>query len=234
MPRKRKVVKRRRYNNNYGNKRTGGFMGIELKFYDTSLVLSALNSDTDAANGEKDPTSGGLSTIGQGDGESNRDGRRATFKSIYVTGNIHIANQPNQTGPDVACTIFIALVLDTQTNGAQLSSESVYNNPASNVLTGASLLRNLQQIKRFRVLKTKTILMPMIQAVYDGTNIEQYGCERLFKLFHTFKGTTIANYSGTTESIANSTDNSLHLLAWTTNGTYNPSISYNSRLRFMG
>ena len=209
--------------------------GLELKFYDTSAAGNTLTTNTDGSGSEQNPSATiALSTIVQGDGEQNRDGRRATFESIYINGSIDYPTQVNQTTPEIQFDVFIALVLDTQTNGILLDSESVYLNVGGATGTGTLLQRNLRQSKRFQVLKTRRVLMPVPFAVFDGTNFEQYGARRHWQLYHTFRTPIVANYSGTTETIANSTDNSLHLLAFASSAVQAPTISYSSRLRFRG
>ena len=60
---------------------------------DLALVASA-----DGTGGELNPSATiGLSTIIQGDGESNRDGRRANFESIFINGTLNIAAAVDQT-----------------------------------------------------------------------------------------------------------------------------------------
>lgn len=217
------------------NNRTGGFLGIETKFYDTSLDQAALDTNVGGEDGEHDQSATiGPSTITQGDGESQRDGRRCAILSWNVTGMIAVAKQIDQTAPDTGNLIFIALVLDSQTNGALLNSEDVYLNPSGGVSSGCSLLRNLQFTKRFRVLGTRKFHMDTPNFAYDGTNLEQGGHHRAFNIFVRFKTPLICTYSGTTETIANSVDNSLHILAWTTGTGLSPSMSYNSRVRFRG
>lgn len=232
MARKRSSYKSYHENEN-DNFRTGGFMGIELKFYDQKLVNGALVTNTDGSGIEHDPSATVLlNTVVQGDGESNRDGRRITMKSIYVDGVISCASQANQTATDNAACIFIALIMDTQTNGATLNSEEVYINPGANAALSANLLRNLQFSKRFRILKTVRMELNNPTISYDGTNVEQSGIALRWSMF--VKLNTIVNYSNTTETVANIVDNSLHIIATTSSATLVPLISYNSRLRYYG
>ena len=58
------------------NVRTGGFLNMELKFYDTANTGININTSTDGSAGEQDPTSKNcLNAVAQGDGEQQRDGR---------------------------------------------------------------------------------------------------------------------------------------------------------------
>lgn len=210
-------------------------LGVELKFYDQKLIAGALVTNTDGSGGEHDPSATVLlNTVVQGDGESNRDGRQIMMKNIFVTGVINIPSQANQSATDNAALIFIALVLDTQTNGATITSEQVYLNPGVNALTGCSLVRNLQFTKRFQVLATKKFTMQNPNIAFSGTTdqMEQNGLTRAFIMSR--KLGIIVNYSDTAETVANIVDNSLHILAWTTSATLVPTISYTSRLRFVG
>jgi len=214
-----------------GNLRTGGFLGIELKFADSALVGSALTAPTNAAGGEQDPaTLLALNAIAQGDGESQRDGKQICVKSCYVVGNVLIPPLANQTAGSTVPTIFIALVLDKQSNGAQLNSEDVFVNPGANATVAASPLRNLEYTSRFQVLDSVLIEPHMLAASYDGTNIETFGLVCPFKLSH--NGDIITNFSDTTAVIANIVDTSLHIVAFST--ATGPSLSYNSRVRFVG
>ncbi len=216
------------------NYRQGGFLGQELKFYDTALIGSALTAPTDSSSGEHDPSATiVLNSVVQGDGESQRDGRRITMKSIFVRGQVIVPVQTNQTGSDPATTIFIALVLDTQTNGATIASENVFDNQSQDALLAASGMRNLQFSTRFRVLKSLRFTLQNPNLSWDGTNMEVQGIQRPFQL-----GANLGNlgvvYNGTTESVANITDNSLHIIAYCNSTTLAPTINYNARLRFMG
>lgn len=216
------------------NRRTGGYLGIELKFYDQLLIGKAITAPTDASGGETDPSATVLlNTVVQGDGESNRDGRQIVMKKIMIKGNVSTAAQINQTAVDVAPYVFIALVLDTQTNGATLNSEDVFVNPGANAITAAAPLRNLQYTKRFKVLATRTLVLPIAQASYDGTNIEVGGSVIPFEIYKDLNNIKVT-YSATTETVANIVDNSLHVIAYASSADISPLLNYSSRLRFCG
>lgn len=216
------------------NLRTGGFTGIEKKFYDVALVQTALTSPTDATGGEVNPSgSVGLNTVAQGDGESNRDGRKMFMQSIHLNGVIEQPAQTNQTAADTSPDVFIALVLDTQANSAFANSEDVYKNQAGNAALAASPYRNLEYVSRFRVLAWKRMRLRQPTVVYDGTNVEQGGTKTPFSFNVNLKGMPVT-FKGTTADIANITDNALNLIAYTNDTSTAPTISYNSRLRFTG
>lgn len=236
-PRKRFKQRRRRrrkFGRVVANPRIGGFMGIELKFYDQSLSNSAITAPADATGGEHDPSATVLlNTVTQGDGESQRDGRQIKMMKISLQGLVTYAGQINQTATDNACVVMIALVLDRQTNGATISSENVFINPSASATQAPVAFNNLQFIKRFKVLKRISFALPDPNITYDGTNIEQNGAHVEWAMHVDLKGLTV-NYSGTTETVANITDNSLHVIAYCSSTTLVPQIQYNSRLRFVG
>lgn len=215
------------------NVRTGGYVGIEKKFYDTSKAGTALVAPSDASGGEVDPTTGGLNTVAQGDGESNRDGRSMVMHSIHINGTIFGNAQTNQSTGDQPGHVVVALVLDTQTNGAQLNSEDVFQNSGAQTYLAASPFRNLQYVKRFKVLKKYTMTIDPPEMVYDGTNIEQSGWDIPFTMNVDLKRLKV-NFSSTTSAIANIVDNSLHLVAFCSSTDLAPAITYNARLRFSG
>ena len=98
-----------------------------------------------------------LNGVAQGNGPTNRIGRKFTMKSILIQGAIHIAAQTNQTALDEAPVVYIALVLDTQTNGVTLNSEDVFTNPVGNGTLAVAPLRNMSNTGRFKVLKSLTM-----------------------------------------------------------------------------
>ena len=89
------------------NIRTAGFLGIEHKFIDTSLVSSALTAPTDSTGGEHDPaTVLCLNAVAQGDGEEQRDGKAYVIDQLYMNGFVQFTNQANQTAVDVSPSYF--------------------------------------------------------------------------------------------------------------------------------
>lgn len=226
------IKKRARYRA-AGNARSAGFLGMELKFYDTARAALALTAPTDASGAEADPTTlNCISAPAQGTSEKQRDGRKIVIKSVSIRGNVRTAAQANQTAADVASSVFVALVQDCQTNAAQLASENVFTNPSSAATLATAPFRNLEYIRRFKVLKTKRIVLPQPMMVYDGTNVEQGGQIIPFE-FHK-KVNIPVNFTSTTEGVSNVADNSLHVIAYTDATSLAPELNYNSRIRFMG
>lgn len=216
------------------NNRTAGFLGVEKKFYDTTLAASAIATSTDATGGELDPSATSMiSTPAQGDGEQQRDGKKIVIESVQVKGTVYQAVSANQTSGIQERQAFLALVLDMQTNAAQLNSEDVFKNLAGDAFGAVNPLRNLLQSSRFKVLRIEKINMPIPHASWDGTNIEIGGATCSFDWFVKFPGGGLpVNFNaGTTASVANVVDNSLHVIGFATAAL---SLTYNARIRFMG
>lgn len=216
------------------NVTTAGLLGTEIKYYDTGLQATAIANVGDCTSGEFDPSATSMiSTPVQGDGAQNRDGKRIMITSVHVRG---VINQPplvNQTALPTAVRVFVALVLDTQSNGVQMSSENCFTNPSGNSATASTPVRNLSFAKRFRVLREQIFQLPLQNAAYDGTNIEVGGPGVHFDWFKKVKIPVNFTATGTTADIANVQDNSLHIIAFT-NSAAVPTITYNARIRFVG
>lgn len=230
-----RMAKRNRsaiFKKSMANPRTGGFLGVELKYKDTSLVSSALTAPTDASGAEHDPTTLlALNAIAQGTGAQERDGKQVCIKSCYVSGVVDVPVLANQTAGSVSPVVYVALVLDKQTNAAQLSSEQVFTNPGASAVTAANPLRNLEFTSRFQVLDSVVLEPPQRNISYDGTNIESLGTRMPFKL--SSAADIITNYVAATAVIGSIQDTSLHIIAYTASAT-GATISYNARVRFVG
>lgn len=213
------------------NIRTGGFLGIENKFADSEAT--ATNLTTTIAR--VDPTSGStqcLTAVAQGDGESQRDGRRYKMNSLHVRGMISMSAVTGGT-PQVPVIIRVAIVLDTQSNGAALTATDVFKT-ATTAAQNVHAFRNLQYSQRFRVLYDKSYTMNAEAGAYDGINADWPSTKKQFKININIPETwAIVDTSATTANITSVTDNSIHLLAWA-DGTNLATIRYESRLRFVG
>jgi len=221
------------YKKGMANPRTGGFMGVELKYKDTSLVSQALTAPTNGAGAECDPTPTllCLNPIAQGTSAQERDGKQICIKSCFVSGVVDVPVLANQTAGSVSPMVYVALVLDKQTNAAQLNSEDVFTNPGASAVTAANPLRNLEYTSRFQVLDSVLLEPPQRNISYDGTNIESLGTRIPFKL--SSSADIVTNYIASTAAIASIQDTSLHVIAYTSSAT-GATISYNSRVRFVG
>lgn len=207
----------------------------EKKFLDTAKTATAFVAPTDSAGGELDPSTGStgcLSAPAQGDGATNRDGKQIIAKYLEIKGVINLPNQVNQSGSRGGIVAMVAVILDTQTNGAQLNSEDVYTNTAATAIGAPVANRNLLFGPRFKVLKQEFFELAYDGTTYDGANVEMNGKQQKFQWYIPLGNLKINFNSGTTADVANVIDNSIHIVGFASEAT--PTITYNARMRFIG
>lgn len=215
-------------------------LGIENKFLDTGASALAMVAPTDCTGGELQPEfgcTGCLSAPAQGDGESERDGRKIVVTSCFVSGCVGYALSGDNNDVLMTPTIFVALVMDTQTNATTVNSEDVFSNPNDTSLVNTYPLRNMSNTSRFRVLARKVIGPSFSLANTDGTNTTSVDAnDKAFTL--SWKGQMVVNFNntGTTADVSRVVNNSLHLVAFATAVTnvVVPNMNYNCRIRFKG
>jgi len=212
-----------------------GFLGIEKKFYDTAFT-GAITAPTDASGGELDPSATNMiSTPTQGDGEQQRDGKQIAIDYLEIKGSVYNSNLEAQVNPPIGANAYIAIVLDTQTNGAQMNSEDCFKNLSGTALGATSPLRNLLWGKRFRILKSSVFDLTPETLTTAGANSFSWGAKAVnFHWFIPLKGLKVNFNSGTTASVANVIDNSIHVIGFANGIDTTPLITYNARIRFLG
>ena len=214
------------------NKRTGGYEDLENKFVDYNVAGDAFS--TQWAGGEmEDGTALSLSAVAQGDGESQRDGRVYYINSVHIKGFINIDVAEAQTAPGADSLARIALVWDTQTNGAQLNAEDVFLTIGAG--EDVNSFRNLRYSKRFIVLKDKMLRLPTSTAQLNEGSANAFANARVripFAINKKFKKPIKVRCSGTTAAVSSITDNSLHLIGTSTLAS--TTLTYQSRCRFQG
>lgn len=217
------------------NRQTRGFIGLENKFIDTSVDNRGMVTSVVMQGGELDPTTVNcLNAITQGDGECQRDGRVVHITSIYIDGILEHNKNDDLTTPISPLNAIVALVLDTQTNKAQVQSEDVWVNPGSTSTNSVLPLRNLANSTRIRVLWRKkfSISAPEMTVGSAIGQTDSSSRTRRFQLYKSFKKPIKVNYTGTTGTVAAILDNSFHFIGLSTNS--NLLITYNCRIRFKG
>ena len=191
-------------------------LGVEKKYVD--YIYGSTDVAQTIAAAEADPaTQKQLSGVPIGDGARSRDGRCITIKSIHINGVI-TSYTPNDR------VVRIALVKDTQTNGVQLEAQNVFQS-AGGVGNDINTFRNLDYVKRFQVLKDLTFDI--------NTGFADAGAISTMKHFSINVPMNMeVNHILGGDTVADVTDNSLHLLAWT-NGN-DVTLNYVVRTRFVG
>ncbi len=207
------------------NQRTGGFIGIERKFFDTQVSQDAFSATWDVM----EPATTNLTAMIQGDGESERIGRKYIIRSIHIRGFVSFPQAESALNPLDTSLARICLVLDPQTNGAQLTATDVMDGGQTDDINA---FRNLQFTGRFKVLKDKLIRMERTGLSQGAANQFAAGIRIFpFKWNVQFTGLPV-NTSGTTANIANVTTNSLHIIGVATSTS--ATLSYQCRVRFTG
>ncbi len=214
------------------NLRTGGFLGIENKFLD-SRVNDVAFSGTWAGGEMEDATLLSVSAVQQGVGENQRDGRKYAINSVFIRGTLELPVQESLGAPPADVVARVLLVLDKQTNGAQLNAEDVMLTVAS--AHDIDSFRNLQFVERFQVLADKKVRIPLtLMATNEGAvNLFAHGSVSVpFKMSFIFKTPLRVTCKATAAAIASIVDNSIHVIGTANNTSL--TINYTSRLRFTG
>jgi hypothetical protein len=218
----------------------------ETKYFDCeSTLVGIAAASTSWASTEQDPettinlgsapvaTPLNLCSPTVGSALNQRVGRDITLKKCKVRGHINVAAQSGLNTADAATYCRVLLVLDTQTNSAQLNAEDVLNAGSAADATINSFM-NPNFFGRFKILGDKTIVLadPSLAGEVAGTNVIQSGLLRTFKFNVNLKD-TVSRFNATNGgTVADIIDNSLHIIAGTNNQGLSPSLSYYSRVSY--
>jgi len=217
------------------NASTAGFLGIEKKFLDTCSTPVAVSLATALTGGVVGPTAGCVSCIScpaQGDTEQSRDGKRLVIDSCIIKGNVEYTETTTRAPRD-AVKCFVAIVLDTQANGAVATSQSVFKSLGAVTNLNVCPTKNLLFGNRFRILKSQVYDLTATGVATAGATLANNAIRRDFDWYIPFKGGLPVNLNaGTTADIANVIDNAIYVIAFSTTDEVN--IAYNARIRFQG
>jgi len=229
---RKRGLKRKRKMFRPGFSRTEGYVGLEHKFSDVRKAVTTMSGTW--AGGELDPTGSSVFTISgvpQNDSESGRDGRQYYITSVEVRGRFNHAAQESVGAPLSDHFARIILVLDKQTNGAQLNAEDVMltvNNNSEDLS-----FPNLQFAKRFHILSDVTKHLPIATAGVNEGAINLFATGNLlvpFRMSYKFKKPLLVDTTGTSNVVANIVNNSLHIIG---SSSSTVSVEYESRIRFI-
>ncbi len=229
----RKNIKPRRFRRGPrfdANVRTGGFIGIERKFADFET-----NDDAFAVTWAtmEDGTIKSVGGVAQGNTESQRIGRKYSILSIHIRAFVKVAAAEANVNVRTDLRGRFCLVLDTQTNAAQLDATDVMDGGQTD---DTLAFRNLQFSKRFLVLWDQAWILKHQQMAQGGVDLFSIpdSHSRMFKFNKVFaKPLQITcNSTATTNVISVMEDNSLHMIG-VANDT-SALLSYQVRIRFAG
>lgn len=203
----------------------------ERKYFDTYITAATIASAANMTGGEVDQaTVLNLCSPEVGTAPNQRVGRVIKLKSVHVEGRVRLASDISAAGIPPSYGVFIALVWDKQTNGAQLNSEDVFTNVSATVTNNSCPFRNINYGHRFIVLREEHY-SPDPQFNYAAGSYPVAGWSVPFKFFYKFpKGGIPVTFQGTGGTVSSILDNSLHMVAFCTNT--GPLIDYNARVRF--
>lgn len=213
------------------NNRSGGYVGLEVKFKDFSKGSTNLDYRLSAAN-HSPGTEGCLNAIATGDGPSERDGRKCTLKSLHINGAMFFA--PGAGTAHAQAQARLLIVVDTQTNKQQLTNlgEVLHNSTNANEEENhVYLFRELASTKRFKILYDKTYVF--------NPGEKGLAVQKNFKININLKD-MIVNYDNGTSSnghVNTIYDNAIYLFAlsdMSTTATEKVKLEYVSRVRFVG
>ncbi len=224
------VASNQRYKKSYKkgkNQRSGGFTGVEKKFVD--FTVTTTNFTLAWPGGELDPTNDSLCGIANGSGISQHEGSKYWIHSIFIQGEVEtdpLESQPAPIGDTIAR---LALVWDTQTNGAQLNAEDVFDTFSST--NDWMSFKGLERTSRFKVLRDITIRLPVAIVAEGAANLFARGATLIpFNMYVKFRNPIKVRTSGTGATISDIADNSFHLIGTaTTTGVH---VLYRTRSRF--
>ncbi len=240
------------YHDRYGSARTGpnprqgGYIGLEKKFADSMVTnQTILAADSNMSSLEMDPIdvahggANGIGLVAIGTSENQRIGRVQYIYVVQIRGAVHL--NPVSDVSAIALEgskVRIFLVLDRQTNAAQMNSENLF----WTAITGAvdaymESFYDPQYSSRFRVLKKWELhINPQLCPSTSATPTDKYtyaGITRSFNCYLKFKKPLKVQYKsgGTSANITNVIDNSLHIVIVTTR-TAGEKVSYMARVRY--
>lgn len=222
------------------NNVTAGYLGVEVKYFDQAYAATTLSAPTTPDNTLRAdiPTQLCLNAVSQGDGPSNRDGKKIRMRSLYIKGLVYRQGYEDQPAPEEPVGAYVAVVLDRQTNAAQLTPAQVFTNAAGASLSNISLFRNLEYNDRYRILRDGTFLFNAgPQSAYALDKISNGGLIRRFEWYIPLNLDVLFNTTTpTAATVASIVSNSIGVIAGATSSSGNNSLvlAYNSRLRFVG
>lgn len=220
------------------NYRTGGFLGLDVKYSDSES--DALVYDT-LANGNHDPpVMLNMFQITQGTGPTERIGSKVVIKSLSVKGKLTFAPTTDET--KVQTYVRILIIQDKQTNGAQMALTDALALPTNAELV-TEAFHKLENQDRFKILKDFKVRRPPSTSQWvNGTTGATSAGERVsmeMPFYAHCKMNLNVRYkdSATTGNIGDLMDNSVHMFiikGKTLLTSETVTAKYNCRVRFIG
>ncbi len=210
-----------------GGYRTGGFLGLEIDFFDSSLAATSIQNTWTL---HVPATILCLSAAPQGSAEQTRAGREMSMLSLNIRGQFTTAEALSQTSPSSTMRVRMVIFIDTQTNGAAATPTDVIETA---VAASIHNFRNLEHTDRFKILYDKSFIWQP-QQMNEGAVLKFafVATAKPFNIYHKFSPPLKIKYKSgsTTGVIGNLTTNSIQMICIGTDTT--PSIEYHCRIRY--
>ena len=194
---------------------SGRGLNVEKKFLDTNLGIGGDDGGVIA-------NSGTVCVVPEGDGQSNRHGRKITITSVMLRGRVQLdATTPT---PD---RMRIIMYLDKQCNGATLAAADILQNAAG---SAASIdgFRNLEETHRVQVLMDKTYAL---QRPNGNATVALATNNRTVTMFKKCGIEIVYDNSATTGAIATIRSNNIGFMFITQLDTASNACDFNGNVR---
>ncbi len=213
----------------YTNRRTGGFSGMEIKFFDTTVSNLAFSTSWLGMPPSSPASILCLNAVPVGSGESEHLGRTFNMRSIFLRMQVTLPTLEQLTLPTADVVYRIIVLMDTQTNGAAVTPTAVVDVPTN----GTQAYRNLQNSTRFNILwdSGRRVMRPS-GLVNEGAinSFAHSTTDHILNFNHKFKEPIKVRTDGTTAVIGSLTDYSIQVIAIAS--STNLDLAYTSRLRY--
>lgn len=163
-----------------------------------------------------------------------RIGRKIMMLKVRVKGFVNVPPQAAQNACDTAGEIRIVLVMDKQTNAAQMLGANLFNDGTA-AATTVHAMQNPNFFGRFKILKERTISVGDLNITGSPTagDVIQTGKVYPFKMSYRFRTPVEVNFNATNAgTVGDIINNSLHMVAGSNNVSFAPTISYYSRVAY--
>jgi len=217
----------------YVNRRVGGVLGLEKKYFDSAhanILATAF------ASGQFSPlTLNTLYAPVQGTGPNDRTGTRSLIHSLHMKFEYKTQHINTTSSARSDPTMYYALVLDKQCNGVQAATSDIWDTPASNQ---QDLLpfRKIENQNRFRVLTAGTVSC-RVNLVNNGSTTDAYALNssrRIFQINKSFPKPIVVRHIANGGTIGDIAENSLQFYCWGRDSAHQEILNYQCRVRFTG
>jgi len=208
----------------------GGSLTLVTTTYPAGTMVDPSTSINLGAAAVANPLSLCVPTVGAA--LNQRVGRKISVHKVKIHGTISVPQQAAVAAADAAAKVRVALVLDQQTNAAQMTAAQLYND-ASGASTTISSFQNPNNFGRFRVLKDKMFSLTNVNMAGSPTTADviQSGMKYNFKFAVNFKKPIVMHFNATNGgTVADIVDNSFHVVAATDSTSLAPALAYYSRV----